>query len=318
MVLIAVIVVVAIQHFRPRPGFLLTLRTPDVAAGIIRGSRVDLDGVSVGSVDGIELLPGGQAGVTLRLTDAVAAGLTDRVEFAFSAGNLFGVSQVELIPHAGGSRITRGAILTPQRPITDNTVADMISTLGDVNTDAIRPHAGEILAQVDDTTQAMTPLLTALGTISQAVHDTQRLPTSRTFPKLAATLRASTGTTAAILGALDRQWDYPPFRNQVTGDGMVATAVSINGGPGSGSLTDRLQQILSPAAVAGLAEAAPAVRAPLQAILDVFPDGTTTGLQLSRLIDNVRRAMPGTPSGPVLNVNLSVDMPAISALLPPR
>ena len=51
----------------------------------------------------------------------------------------------------------------------------------------------------------------------------------------------------------------------------------------------------------------------------VVEDGRATGvgIQIGQLIDNVRKAMPNTPNGPVLNLRLSVDYPAIGAMLPP-
>ncbi len=317
VVLVVIAAVVAAQKLRPDHRFTLTLRTADVAAGIVSGSRVRLNGVDVGTVDAVERLGNGQQGVVLKLAPGSVAGLSDSVEPAFSAGNLFGVSEVELIPHTGGDRLADGAILTPQRPITDNTVAKMIATLGDVNSDAIRPHMSAILSNVDASTRALTPLMTALGAVAQEVQDTQRLPTSTTFPALVAAIEAGDGAVRGMLTAFRGQWATSPNHDYAHGQHSVAGTAAIDGPPGSGSLTDEMQRILNPAATEGLAAAAPVVEAPLRTLLDVFPNGAgRTGLQLAQLKDNLRRAMPDTPSGPVLDVLLSVQYPAIGAMLP--
>ena len=120
-----------------------------------------------------------------------AKGLNDNVEAAFSAGNLFGVSEVSLIPHEGGAALKNGAELTPQQPITDNTVSNMIVTIGDVNHDAIRPNMGAILGNFDASSKAMLPLVTALGSVAQSIQQTQTLPTSQTFPIIAQALQGA-------------------------------------------------------------------------------------------------------------------------------
>ncbi|CAM3886190.1 MlaD family protein [Tsukamurella ocularis] len=305
-----------IQALRPQDVFTLTLRTPTVAAGIVEGAKVRIQGIDVGSVSAIRALGNAQQGVTLRIDGPQGRSLTNNVEAAFSAGNLFGVSEVILTPHEGGGALRDGAELAPTRRITDNTVSNMITTLGDVNADALRPHMGQVLMNVDASSKAMLPLLTALGSVAQTMQETQRLSTAQTFPLVVESLKAADPALAAMIPAFQAGLDHLPLHN---GDSKKTIAVQDGINNERTGLLAGLQAILTPQAIEGLKTASPMLVSLLQPILAAFPDGSATGvgIQLSQLMNNVRRAMPNTPDGPVLNLRLSVDYPAIAAVLPP-
>ncbi|MCS3779566.1 MlaD family protein [Tsukamurella ocularis] len=306
-----------VQALRPQDVFTLTLRTPTVAAGIVEGAKVRIQGLDVGSVSGIRSLGNAQQGVTLRLDGPQGRSLTNNVEAAFSAGNLFGVSEVILTPHEGGGALRDGAELAPTRPITDNTVSNMIATLGDVNNDALRPYMGQVLLNFDASSKAMLPLLTALGSVAQTMQDTQRLSTAETFPTVVAALKAADPALGAMIPAFQSALDHTPLHN---GDSKKTIAILDDGiNDERAGLIAGLQAILTPQAVDGLKTASPMLLSLLQPILAAFPNGSAggVGIQLSQLLDNVRKAMPNTPNGPVLNLRLSVDYPAVAAALPP-
>ncbi|MBS4103447.1 MlaD family protein [Tsukamurella paurometabola] len=305
-----------VNALRPQDVFTFTLRTPSVAAGIVEGAKVRIQGVEVGTVSEIRALGNAQQGVTLRIDGPQGRSLTTKVEAAFSAGNLFGVSEVILTPHEGGAALQNGAELAPTRRITDNTVSNMITTLGDVNKDALRPHMSQLLLNLNASSEAMLPLLTAVGSLTQAVQDTQRLSTSQTFPTVTASLRAADSSLAAFIPAFRTNFEHKPLH-----DGSSARTIAMLDGINNertGMLAG-LEAILTPEALNGLRTATPMLVSLLQPLLKAFPNGSASGVgvQLSQLIENVRRAMPNTPNGPVLNLRLSVDYPAIAAMLPP-
>ncbi len=313
-VALAALAVWGVQSFRPQDVLTVTLRTPTVAAGISEGAKVRIQGLEVGTVSSVRSLGNAQQGVTLRLDGPQGRTLTTNVEAAFSAGNLFGVSEVILIPHAGGGALHDGAELAPNRRITDNTVSNMITTLGDVNDDALRPHVSEVLTNLDSSSKAMLPLLTALGGVAQAVKDTQRLSTAETFPTVVAALKAADPALSTMIPAFQASLDFTPLHN-----GRSKRIIAIQDGINNertGMLAG-VQAILDPAAVQGLKTASPMLVSLLQPLLAAFPNGSArgVGVQLSELMDNVRRAMPNTPNGPVLNLRLSVDYPAVAAVL---
>ena len=292
-------------------------RTPTVAAGIVDGAPVRIQGIKVGEVTGIAALGNGQQGVTVTMKSADGESLTNNLEAAYSAGNLFGVSEVILTPHDGGGALQDGAQIAPTKPITDNTVSNMIMTLGDVNDDALRPHMSQVLLNFDASSKAMLPLLTALGSVAQTMQDTQRLSTAQTFPTVVAALKAADPSVASMIPAFQAGLDHLPLHN---GDSKTTIAMQDAFNDERTGLVAGLQAILTPQALEGLKTASPMLVSLLQPILAAFPNGSATGvgIQLSQLMNNVRKAMPNTPNGPVLNLRLSVDYPAVAAMLPPR
>ncbi len=317
MVVVALIAVAVWGYntYRPRDEFSLTLRTPSVAAGVTEGSAVRIQGIKVGTVTGLSRLAHGVQGVRLTLDGPQGRSLTNNVQADFAAGNLFGVSEVILTPHDGGGSLVDGAELSPSKPIADSTVANMIATIGDVNDDALRPHMSRILMNVDASSKAMLPLLTTLGSVTQAVKDTQRVSTAKTFPIIARTLDAADSSVAQMIPAVGSAAYFPPLHN---GDSKKTIEMQHGINDESTGLLAGLQAILTPEALASLKTLTPVGVSLLKPILGAFPDGSArgVGVQLSQLLDNVRRAMPNTPNGPVLNLRLSVDYPAIGAALP--
>ncbi|WP_081585861.1 MlaD family protein [Tsukamurella sp. 1534] len=317
VILIIGFVIWLAQALWPKDEFTFTLRTPSVAAGIVDGAPVRIQGVQVGKVTGIKRIANGQQGVVLTMTESDGKSLTNNVEAAFSAGNLFGVSEVILTPHDGGGSLKESAQITPTKPITDSTVSNMIATIGDVNSDALRPHMSQILLNFDASSKAMLPLFTALGSVSQAVQDTQRLSTSQTFPQITQAISSADSAINAILPAARTLFDYSPVHDKNWVNRGAATIDALTNE--RDSLTAALQKILSPAAIDGLSTATPMLVNLMQPLLNAFPNGSATGvgIQIGQLLDNVRKAMPNTPNGPVLNLRLSVDFPAVAAALPP-
>ncbi|MDF0530616.1 MlaD family protein [Tsukamurella sp. 8F] len=306
VILLIGLAVYGYQTIKPTHQSALTLLSPSVAAGIVPGSPVKSLGIQIGTVDSVESLGGGRQAVRLSVEETRLPRLTDDVGVDYSAGNLFGVTEVELTPHSGGSPLRDGAMITPR--VTDNSVANMITTLGDINSDAIRPHAGAILENVDATTQSLMSWLTTIGSLAQQVHDTQKLPTSKTFPQVTATLTAAGAGTKAILSAVEDQAAITWTRDKTRTDLVYRTEHSI---------TDRqdgviaaAERILNPRSVAGLRDASPALTALLDPVLKMFPNGAgSAGISIHQLIENIRAAMPNVGAGPVLNVSVRFDQP---------
>jgi ABC-type transporter Mla subunit MlaD len=317
VILVIALVVWLAQVLWPKDEFSFTLRTPSVAAGIVDGAPVRIQGVQVGKVTGVKNVSSGQQGVTVTVASADGKSLTNNLEAAFSAGNLFGVSEVILTPRDGGGALKEGAEISPTKQITDNTVSNMIVTIGDVNSDALRPNMSTILMNFDASSKAMLPLFTALGSVAQSVQDTQKLSTSQTFPIITQTLVSTDSAISNVLPAIRTLFNFGPVHDPNWVRQGAATRDAITNQ--KDSLTAALQKILDPKALKGLQIATPMLVNLMQPLLNAFPNGSATGvgIQLGQLLDNVRKAMPNTPNGPVLNVRLSVDFPAIGALLPP-
>ncbi|KXO89615.1 hypothetical protein AXK56_05400 [Tsukamurella pulmonis] len=322
LIAVAVIIVIVlvgwlIKALWPKDEFSFTLRSPAVAAGVVDGAPVRIQGIQVGTVTGISALGNGQQGVKVTMKSADGKSLTNNLEAAYSAGNLFGVTEVILTPHDGGGQLQEGAQIAPTKPITDNTVSNMIATIGDVNSDALRPHMSQILLNFDASSKAMLPLFTAFGSVAQAVQDTQRLTTAETFPQITRALGSADSMIAAMVPGLKTLYDFQPVHDKAWVNRGKATLDSLTNE--RDSLTAALQKILSPAALKGLETSVPMLVNLMQPLLNAFPNGSATGvgIQIGELLDNVRKAMPNTPTGPMLNLRLAIDYPAVSAMLPP-
>lgn len=322
LIAVAVIVVILlvgwlIKALWPKDEFSFTLRSPAVAAGIVDGAPVRIQGIQVGQVTGVSALGNGQQGVKVTMKSADGESLTNNLEAAYSAGNLFGVTEVILTPHDGGGALRDGAQITPTRQITDNTVSNMIATIGDVNNDAFRPHMSQILLNFDASSKAMLPLFTTLGSVAQAVQDTQRLSTAETFPVITRVIGNADAATTAVIPAIQTLYGYQPLHDKNWVNNGKATLDALTNE--RDSLTAALQKILDQKALNGLQTVTPMLVNLMQPLLNAFPNGSATGvgIQIGQLLDNVRKAMPNTPNGPVLNLRLSVDLPAIGGMLPP-
>ncbi|CAM3909266.1 MULTISPECIES: MlaD family protein [Tsukamurella] len=317
VILVIALIVWIAQALWPKDEFSFTLRTPSVAAGIVDGAPVRIQGVQVGEVTDVKAVSNGQQGVTVTMKSADGESLTNNLEAAFSAGNLFGVSEVILTPRDGGGALKAGSTIAPTKQITDNTVSNMIVTIGDVNNDALRPNMSSILLNFDASSKAMLPLFTALGNVAQAVQDTQRLSTAQTFPLVTQTLMSADSSIGQVLPAIRTLFNFAPIHDKGWVNQGTATLDAITNN--KDSLSAALQKILDPKALNGLQIATPMLVNLMQPLLNAFPNGSATGvgIQIGQLLDNVRKAMPNTPNGPVLNVRLSVDFPAIGAALPP-
>ncbi|GAB3133431.1 hypothetical protein GCM10027289_23280 [Tsukamurella serpentis] len=317
VILVLILVGWLVKSIWPKDEFSFTLRSPSVAAGVVDGAPVRIQGVQVGTVTGIRALGNGQQGVTLTMKSADGRSLTNNLEAAYSAGNLFGVTEVILTPHEGGGELRDGAEIAPTKPITDNTVSNMIATIGDVNSEALRPHMSQILLNFDASSKAMLPLFTTLGSIAQAVQDTQKLSTAQTFPQVTQAIQRADSAATAVIPAIKALYAYQPLQDKQWTDRAKASLDALTNN--NDSLTAALQKILTPEALQGLQVSTPMLVNLMKPLLTAFPNGSagTVGIQIGQLIDNVRKAMPNTPNGPMLNVRLSVDFPAVAAALPP-
>src|SRR5437868_1795643 len=84
----------------------VVLHTEQIGDGIVAGTSVALDGVTVGSIAQIESTSGGTQLITLQLDRAALPGLTDRFDVDYAPSNMFGISEIELERGTGGSPLT--------------------------------------------------------------------------------------------------------------------------------------------------------------------------------------------------------------------
>ncbi|MCS3779430.1 MlaD family protein [Tsukamurella ocularis] len=280
----------------------VTLRVSRVAPGIKSGTSVEASGFRVGKVRDVVSLESGQTGVVLSLSDS--QGLTDSMNVEFGSGSLFGVAAVVLSPRSGGGPLRDGMVWSPAAAPADNTIASILDLVGAVNQEAIRPNAGQLLANANRTVGAVQPWLTTLGSLAAAVSDTEKVRPGDTLPTWAELLRTTSGRLPSLLDALDTMNSFAPGHDRNWAS-LLNDAVDANAAPGTGSTIGAVRAILTPEAARSLDQAAPLLSAlanPITASLG--GRSGQVGIDLEKVLHAFYSAMPTVSGAPVLNVSV--------------
>lgn len=280
----------------------VTLRVWRVAPGIKSGTSVEVSGFRVGEVRDVVSLGSGQSGVVLSLSDS--RGLTDSMSVEFGSGSLFGVAAVVLGPRSGGGPLRDGMVWSPAAAPADNTIASILDLVGTVNREAIRPNAGQLLANANRTVGAVQPWLATLGSLAAAVADTEKVRPGETLLTWAELLRVTSGRLPSLVDALDTMDSFGPGhdRNWAT---VLNDAVDANAAQGSGSTIGAVRAILTPEAARSLDQAAPLLSAlanPITASLG--GRSGQVGIDLEKVLHGFYSAMPTVGGAPVLNISV--------------
>ncbi|WP_081622405.1 MlaD family protein [Jongsikchunia kroppenstedtii] len=281
----------------------ISMRTQSVAGGIGPGSPVMLNGAPIGKVDKVSLVNGSDKRVVLAIDKSKVPDkslLSSTLTASYAPWNLFGISSVILQTNPGGVKLTNNSTFYPDTP-SDATLTTLLRQLSDTQNEAFAPHMGQVLQQANIVTTGLMPILGVLGEVLQSVTDTQRIPTEQTLPVLAATLSQANGMLGSLMESLRQFVNWPePLRPGYTEEQNAAmNALS----------TDFVQQLIQLAGAPGLAQLTPTT--PIftdlfNRIRSTFPDATRNGEELQTLLQRIRAAMPNTPNGPVLNVDVIV------------
>lgn len=303
----------AIRLIVTTPPKALTLVVRNVAPGVGPGTAVEMDGLRVGEVTDIVDRGAGRLGVAMRFNGAADDLVTDTVRVAFAPGNTFGISVVALTPGRGGRPLESGASWEPVSTPDDATMASLLRSLSTVERESLRPHMGQLIAQMDTTTRQFLPFLGAVGAIAEANADTQRIPTAETLPTIAATLGALDDSTKRLLPGLRTLWSWTGPDTPGYPERQTATIDTL-----AKDFSPALAALLRPANVAALNEVLVPVRELSTRAVASFPDAARNGRQIEELIERIRRSMPDNGSGPVLNLDVTLQrLPAIASMLPP-
>ncbi len=315
-ILVAVLAVGAVWAVRAitaTPSKTLTLVVRNVAPGVGPGTAVEMDGLRVGEVTDIVDRGAGRLGVAMRFNGAADDLVTDAVKVAYAPGNTFGITVVALTPGRGGRALASGASWEPLSAPDDGTMASLLRSLSTMERESFRPHMAQLIAQLDTTTRQFLPFLGAVGAIAEANADTQRIPTAETLPTIAATLGALDTTTKRLLPGLRSLWSWTgpdtptyPARQTATIDAFAYDFVPA------------VVELLSEPNVAAITDILVPIRELATRAVDSFPDAARNGRQIEQLIERIRRSMPDSGSGPVLNLDVTFQQfPAITSMLPP-
>ncbi|NNH72775.1 Mce family protein [Nocardia uniformis] len=156
------------------------MRTSGIGDGVVPGAEVRLTGVTVGTIASVDSPQRGQQLVTLSLRPSKLHGLTDSFDIDYAPSNLFGISSIVLKRRSGGNLLHDSAIvdLTATGRVTDVTMGNLLRGLSATATDILTPRLTELLTKAGADLAAFTPIIQALISVSRAVADSQRFPSS--------------------------------------------------------------------------------------------------------------------------------------------
>lgn len=288
----------------------IQLRTTEIGDGIIPGTDVRLDGVPVGEIAAITSSENGHQLITLELDRSQLTGLTDSFTVQYAPANLFGISTLALRRGTGGAALADGAFLdrSTAGQVVDTTMGSLLRSVSAASTDVLTPEFTEVLRQVNTGLEAFAPLLEAIVTLSRAVADTQRYPSSFLIEQYGSVLAGSGALTSSTFELLDGVLAIEVLKNDRalydTAISMIAhevfPAVAQIGDAGRTYLTGYID-MLGPL---------------LDAIAGTVPTPGRSGAEVTELLDRLSRAFADTPDGPVVSLDVTLrGMPGLAVPL---
>ncbi|MFF0533040.1 MlaD family protein [Nocardia amikacinitolerans] len=316
LVIVALIAVVALttalyRDLRSEDGLRIALHTEQIGDGVTEGTQVRLDGVLVGEVDRIAPAARGTQRITLRLDDSRLHGIDDSMLVDYAPANLFGISELELRRGPGGSPLRQGIEIDLTGPraagVYDATMGSILRSLSQVGASVFSPQLATVIAQVSADFKAFTPLVQALITVARTIADNQTMPASELLGRLGPAFDGGGDFAGATIQILDQIHDirivqtdkdrYDVGVAALTGQILpgLATTVSTAGGQ--------------------LAEATDMLAPLLSVLAQMVPRPQQSAAELRLLLERLRAAMPDSPDGPVLN--LEVDLRGVPGIAVP-
>lgn len=297
----------------------VTLLTEHIGTGVETGNDVRVDGIRIGTIAHIEPAGQGRQRISLALDRAQSGGLTDALSVDYAPGNLFGVSEIELRAGVGGTALADGSVVDLTGPAatraTDATISTLLGATGRLATEVLTPQLISVLNTIARDTRMFTPILQALVVSVQSIADTQRLPSSYLLQQYGQTLQGLPLTIDGLLRLLNA-----PFTNEYFQ--QDAHIGKFNAGIGllKDDIINALNAVLTTSRT-HLAEY-PGLFGPLlHAVAGTVPDPQRSGAELTQLLQRLGSAMPDTPDGPVLRVQVDVGafpvLAAMPAITPP-
>ncbi|MFC8386963.1 MlaD family protein [Nocardia sp. NPDC057272] len=317
VIILSVIAAIALAYvtysnLRAEDGLRIALHTEHLGDGISAGSQVRVDGVTVGEV--AEVTPGerGTQQIALLLDTERLVGIDDSLAIDYAPTNLFGIAEIELRRGAGGSPLREGAVLdltgTNNDRVYDATMSAILRSLSQVGMTVTSPQMATVISQLAADFKAFTPLVQALITVAKTLADNQDVMPSELFGKLGPAFDGGGEFASATMKVIDQLSDI-----RVTQ--VDKERYDIGVGVIGGSILPALTTTVSTAG-GHFAETTDMLAPMLLALAQMSPNPRRTGADLTALLQNLRGAMPDSPNGPVLNLDVELSgVPGIAVPL---
>ncbi|WP_433655365.1 MlaD family protein [Nocardia sp. CA-128927] len=290
----------------------IQLHTEQIGEGVIPGTKVRMDGVTVGEIATITGAEQGRQLITLDLDRTETASLTDAFTVDYAPDNLFGISALTLRRATGGAALHEGTVVDlagkNADKVLDVTMGSLLRALTETSTDVLTPKLTELISRFNGDLHAFTALLEAIVTLNRAVADTQRYPTPYLLDQYASFFGGIGAFTSATFRLLDAIMNIEVFVNdRPKYDAFIGMVVN-DVFPTVGQVGDAARgqflgyaQMLTPL---------------LEAMAATVPDPQRSRAESTELIDRLNRMFADTPEGPAVNVAVVLrGMPGIAGPL---
>lgn len=180
--IVTVVVAIALIGFNPFAGGAaeetsLTIHSPYVGQGVVRGTPVLMHGVKVGEVRSVAVRPEGGVQLDLRVQPNPTAGLTDTVDVDFRPSNYFGVTGVNLMAGPSGGQPLRDGTQIAVLPRSNYTMQALLSRLSAITDGVVTPELVSVLDRATRYVDGMNPMLETVLLVADAIATVQTIST---------------------------------------------------------------------------------------------------------------------------------------------
>ncbi|WP_062980348.1 MlaD family protein [Nocardia flavorosea] len=280
----------------------ITVRTEHLGDGIADGTPVRVRGFEIGEIVSIVAAGGNGQQLELALDRSRVFELTDRLQMNYAPANLFGITELDLVPGTGGAPLRDGTVVDLTGPratdVYDATLSALLRNLSGVAGGALTPQLTDTMYRLSRGLTAFTPLLRAIVALAGVVADAQRLPASflaGEFGRAAGGAGAFAAATVEVFDVIRSnrplREDRPHFDATVDAivNDLLPAAVAL-GNTGERHLTG-YTEILVPL---------------LDSAAAMVPRPDQSSAELRALLTRLDSAFAPGPDGPVLGVSTTL------------
>lgn len=273
-------------------------RTSLTGDGVGDGTVVRLNGVAIGHVSTVDSAPGGTQVIDVGLRESELNGLGDGLRMQYAPANLFGISDVVLERGDGGKPLTDGTVvdLTAAGRVGDSTMGTMLRALSETTLTVLTPELTQVLTQIGTDVREFAPFIEALVSVSRAVADTQRFPTSFLIEQYAVFFDGAAKFGSGFVKLIDDIYHIDVLRNdRERFDVGVSLVVD--------ELFPLITDVLGTARgyLGGYADTLAVV---LGQLAQTVPNPNRAHADLTELLDRVDRTFQSTPEGTAIDVDI--------------
>ncbi|WP_225728038.1 MULTISPECIES: MlaD family protein [unclassified Nocardia] len=301
VVVVAVVAVVGARVHTGGPGdthLHVQLRTEQIGEGIVTGTKVRMDGVTIGQITDIQPVAQGRQLITLDLDRRETGSLTDAFTVDYAPENLFGISALTLRRAEGGAALRDNSVIDLAGRVNDVTMGNLLRTLAGTTTDVLTTKLTDLITRFNSDLQAFTPLLQAIVMLSRNIADTQRFPSPYLLDQYSSFFGGLGDFASATFKLFNSVLNIEILKDDRPRYDATINMVVDGGFPAFGHVGDVAHTHLQ-----GYAE----LFTPLiGAIAATVPTPGRSRTDVQELIDRLDRMFTNGPDGPALNVTVAL------------